>query len=116
MGLLLPVCTCATLTDERTDTRGCLRVEGIPGVTTAAHGRAVSGTGGTGFGIAVRARAFVRCRDKHVFQALMCAYVCHIRQFWRLCRVGLVCNVGVIPNTNQCMSALNPFRKHHPDQ
>ena len=55
--------------------------EGKPGLTTQAHGRAVSGTGGTGFGIAVRARAFVRCRDKHVFQALMCAYVCHTRQF-----------------------------------
>ena len=71
MGLLLPVCTCATLTDARTDTRGCLRVYGKPGVATQAHGRAVSGAGGAGFGITVRASAFVLCTDKYVFQAFV---------------------------------------------
>ena len=71
MGLLLPVCTCATLTDERTDTRGCLRVDVIPGPTTPAHGRAVSGAGGAGFGITMRASALVRCMDKHEFQTLV---------------------------------------------
>ena len=33
--------------------------EGKPGLTTQAHGRAVSGTGGAGFGITVRASATV---------------------------------------------------------
>ena len=66
MGLLMPVCTCATLTNARTDTRGCLRVEGIPGPATPAHGRAVSGAGGASFGITVRARAFVRCTNKRM--------------------------------------------------
>ena len=63
------VCVCAIGT--RTDTRGCLRVDGKPGLATLAHGRAVAGAGGAGFGIAVRASALVRrCTDKHGFQAL----------------------------------------------
>ena len=37
-----------------------------PGVATQAHGRAVSGAGGAGFGIAVRASALVGCTDKNM--------------------------------------------------
>ena len=73
------VCVCAIGT--RTDTRGCLRVDGKPGLATTAHGRAVAGAGGAGFGITVRASALVGCTDKHVFQALMCAFLFRIRQF-----------------------------------
>ena len=46
-------------------------VHGKPGLATPAHGRAVSGAIGAGSGITVRASAFVRCTDKHGFQALV---------------------------------------------
>ena len=57
------VCMCqrATLTVARTDTRGCLRVHGKPGLATPAHGRAVTGAGGARFGITVRACALICC-------------------------------------------------------
>ena len=51
---------CATLTGTRTDTRGFVQVHGIPGLATPAHGRALCSAGGAGFGITVRASAFVR--------------------------------------------------------
>ena len=60
-----------SLIGTRTDTRGCLRVHGKPGLATLAHGRAVSGAGGDGFGITVRASASVDCTDKHGVQTLI---------------------------------------------
>ena len=62
------MCVYATLTGTRTDTRGVARVDGKPGPAIPAHRRAVSGAGGAGFGITVRASAFVRCTDKHVLR------------------------------------------------
>ena len=68
--LCVRVRMCGTLTRARTDTCGCLRVDGKPGPATPAHGRAVSGAE-VGFGITVRASAFVPCTDKHVLQAFV---------------------------------------------
>ena len=98
------MCTCATLTNARTDTRGCLRVEGIPGPATPAHGRAVSGAGGASFGITVRTRALVCCAGKHAlslrhsqeFVSIVISYSLVLTSV----QLGLVCHVGVIPNAN----------------
>ena len=38
---------------------GLVRVDGETGLTCRAHGRAIRGAGGTGFGRTVRATAFV---------------------------------------------------------
>ena len=82
------VCICATLTDARTDTRGCLRVDGIPGPATLAHDRAVSGAGGAGFGITVRARACIHCTDKHVLSFRhSCVYIYSIFANFNLVRL-----------------------------
>ena len=92
------------------DTRGCLRVDGKPGLATLAHGRAVSGAGGAGFGITVRASALVRrlvrrCTDKnmgfHHSPASNQTGVCIVISYSPILTfvpLGLVCNVGVIPN------------------
>ena len=91
--------------------------EGKAGLATPAHGRAVSGAGGAGFGITVRASAFVRCTDKYALSFRhSCVHFISPSPILTSVQLGLVCNVGVIPNTNQCKSALNPFRKHRPDQ
>ena len=54
-------------TDARTGTLGLARVDGKTIFTTAAHSRAMLGTGGTSFGRTVRATAYVGCaRHTHV--------------------------------------------------
>ena len=95
------VCVCAIGT--RTDTRGCLRVDGKPGLATPALGRAVCGAGG--FGIAVRASALIGCTDKHMGfrhspasnKTGLCIVISY-SPILTFVPLGLVCNVGVIPN------------------
>ena len=54
-------------THPRTGTLGFGHVDGKTAFTAAAHGRAVFGAGGTGFGETVRAIAYVGCaRHTHV--------------------------------------------------
>ena len=48
-------------TAARTGTRRLARVDGKTIITTAAHGRAMLGAGGTSFGRTVRATAYVGC-------------------------------------------------------
>ena len=99
------VCVCATLIGTRTDTRGCLRVDGKPGLATPAHGRTVSGAGGARFGITVRASALVGCTDKNMGfrhspasnQTGVCIVISY-SPILTFVPLGLVCNVGVIPN------------------
>ena len=95
---------CTTLTRTRTDTRGFKRVQGKPGLATPAHGRAVSGAGGASFGITVRTRALVCCAGKHAlslrhsqeFVSIVISYSLILTSV----PLGLVCNVGVIPNAD----------------
>ena len=106
MRMCVCVCVCvATLTRARTDTRGCLRVDVIPGLATPAHGRAVSGAGGAGFGITVRASTFVRCTDKHVLRFRhLCVHFTSNSPIFTSVQVGLLCSVGLkkraTPNAN----------------
>ena len=51
----------SSLNPQRTETRGLARVDGKTVFTTAAHGRAMLGAGGTSFGGTVRATAYVGC-------------------------------------------------------
>ena len=83
--------------------------EGKAGLATPAHGRAVSGAGGAGFGITVHASALVRCTDKHGFQTLVrvypnrCVHFISYSPILTSVQVALVCNVGMkraTPNTN----------------
>ena len=54
-------------TTARTGTRGLARVDGKTAFTTAAHGRAIIGAGGTSFWRTVRAIAYVGCaRETHM--------------------------------------------------
>ena len=108
------MCVCATLIGTRTKiTRGCARVHGKPGLATLAHGRAVSGAGGAGFGITVRASALVRrCTDKNMgfrhSRASNQTGVCIVMSYSPILTfvpLGLVCNVGVIPNSNTIVLA-----------
>ena len=88
----------------RTDASGFKRVHGKPGLATPAHGRAVSGAGGAGFGMTVRTRASVCCAGKHAlrfrhsqeFVSIVISYSPILTSV----QLGLVCNVGVIPNAN----------------
>ena len=99
------MCVRAALIGTRTDTRGCFRVEGKPALATLAHGRAVSGAGGAGFGNTVRASALVRCTGKHMGfrhspasnQTGVCIVISY-SPILTFVPLGLVGNVGVIPN------------------
>ena len=99
------VCVCATLIGTRTGTRGFLRVEGIPDPATPAHGRAISGAGGAGFAKTIFASALVGCTDKHMGfrhspasnKTGLCIVISYSPNL-TFVPLGLVCNVGVIPN------------------